>query len=80
MSQVIPLELLQVGEQGCIQCVDGCEHLTHRLAEMGLREGVSVRMIRPGCPCLIAVDNQRLSLRIEGSACVLVEVLDRQAP
>lgn len=77
MSQVIPLELLQAGEQGAIHCVDGCENLTHRLAEMGIREGAAIRMIRPGCPCLIAVDNQRMSLRIDGTACVLVEVLDR---
>lgn len=80
MSQVVPLEFLQVGEEGSIHCVDGCENLIHRLAEMGLREGVAIRMIRPGCPCLIAVDNQRLSLRIDGSACVLVEVLDQEAP
>lgn len=80
MSRVIPLELLQVGEWGSVHCVDGCESLTHRLAEMGIREGVAVRMIRPGCPCLIAVDNQRLSLRIEGSVCVLVEVMDQAAP
>lgn len=77
MSQVIPLELLKVGEEGCVHCVDGCESLTHRLAEMGVREGAAIRMIRPGCPCLVAVNDHRMSLRIDGSACVLVEVDNR---
>ena len=77
MSQVLPLELLKAGEEGSIHCVDGCESLTHRLAEMGIREGAAIRMIRPGCPCLIAVNDHRMSLRIEGSASVLVEVLPR---
>lgn len=77
MSQMIPLELLQTGEEGAVHCVEGCEHFTHRLAEMGIREGAIVRMIRPGCPCLVAVDNHRMSLRIEGSASILVEVMNR---
>ena len=77
MSHLIPLELLKAGEEGCVQCVEGCESLAHRLAEMGLREGVLIRMLRPGCPCLVAVNNHRMSLRIEGSACILVEVMNR---
>lgn len=72
---MVPLELLKAGEEGSVQCVDGCESLTHRLAEMGIREGVLIRMIRPGCPCLVAVNNHRMSLRIEGSASILVEVV-----
>ena len=80
MSHTIPLEFLQAGEEGSVHCVEGCEKFTHRLAEMGIREGVFLRMIRPGFPCLVAVNNHRLSLRIEGSASVLVEVLDHTIP
>ncbi len=80
MSQVIPLELLQAGEEGAIHSVEGSESLTHRLAEMGIREGAAIRMIRPGTPCLVAVNNHRMSLRIEGSASVLVEVADTHTP
>jgi Fe2+ transport system protein FeoA len=74
---MIPLELLKPGEEGSVHCVEGCERLAHRLAEMGIREGVLIRMIRPGCPCLVAVNNHRMSLRIEGSASILVEVVNR---
>ncbi len=80
MSQVIPLELLEAGEEGAILSVEGSETLTHRLAEMGIREGAVIRMIRPGTPCLVAVNNHRMSLRIEGSASVLVEVSDPNTP
>lgn len=73
---MIPLELLKAGEEGAVHCVDGCESFTHRLAEMGLREGALVRMIRPGCPCLVAINDNRMSLRIEGSASILVEVVN----
>lgn len=76
---MIPLELLKAGEEGCVSCVEGCERLAHRLAEMGIREGVAIRMIRPGCPCLVAINNHRMSLRIEGSASILVEVVDRMS-
>jgi Fe2+ transport system protein FeoA len=77
---MVPLELLQAGEEGSISCVDGCESLAHRLAEMGIREGAFIRMIRPGCPCLVAVNNHRMSLRIEGTASILVEVAGRVTP
>ena len=79
MSQVVPLELLKVGEEGSVHCVDGCESLTHRLAEMGIREGAAIRMIRPGVPCLVAVNDHRMSLRIDGTASVFVEVINRSA-
>ena len=80
MSQIIPLELLQAGEEARVQEVEGQPEFTHRLAEMGIQAGTLVRMIRAGSPCLVAVNNHRMSLRIEGSALVLVETLDRVTP
>ena len=75
VSQVLPLSLLHRGETGCIRDVDGNPHLVRRLDEMGLRTGVSVRMVQPGEPCIVAVDHQRLSFRGEEDAVVLVEVV-----
>lgn len=74
MSYLLPLALLHPGETGCIHDVDGNPHLVRRLDEMGLRSGVSVRMVQPGEPCIVAVDHQRLSFRGEEDAVVLVEV------
>ncbi len=74
MSQVIPLEMLRSGEQGRICEVDGAVDFVHRLEEMGLREGVTVKMLRPGSPCILDVNQHRLSFRADDLATVLVEI------
>ena len=74
MTDILPLNLLVPGQSGRICDVSGEESLVHRLEELGLRPGVDVRMVRPGQPCIVAVDDQRYSLRADENALVLVEV------
>jgi len=76
---VVPLEWLAPGEEGHIQSVEGNHDLVVRLAEMGFRLGVRVRMLQPGSPCIVAVNNHRISFRGEQSASVMVEVLSQAA-
>jgi len=71
---MIPLHLLASGEIGCICDVSGESSLVVRLEEMGLREGVKVRMVQPGQPCIIAFEGHRLSFRGENDVTVLVTV------
>lgn len=73
-SQILPLDLLAAGEAGHVFEVDGRPEFVHRLHEMGLQPGAEVRMIRPGSPCIVAVNEQRLSFRLEESTMVLIEV------
>lgn len=79
MSQVLPLQMLGTGEAGRVTDVAGNDRLVSRLAEMGLRAGVHVRMLQPGEPCIVALDHQRLSLRGEEEALVLVELSCEEA-
>jgi ferrous iron transport protein A len=72
--QILPMQLLNPGETGCIMDVEGDTHLVRRLGEMGLRAGVEVRMVQPGSPCIVAFDHQRLTFRGDDEAVVLVEV------
>ena len=72
-QNVFPLELLKNGEEGRVCEIDGDRGLVSRLAEMGLREGVCIRMVRRGAPCIVAIDHQRLSFRAEDAAMILVE-------
>ncbi|HEY2253499.1 MAG TPA: FeoA family protein [Planctomycetaceae bacterium] len=72
--QILPMQLLNPGETGCITDVEGDTHLVRRLGEMGLRAGVEVRMVQPGSPCIVAFDHQRLTFRGDDEAVVLVEV------
>ncbi|MCA9132267.1 MAG: ferrous iron transport protein A [Planctomycetales bacterium] len=69
---VLPLDLLRANEEASVVELIGESSQVHRLAEMGLRPGVSVRMVRPGAPCLLALDGKRLSIRLSGNVEVLV--------
>jgi ferrous iron transport protein A len=71
---IVPLELMSSGEQGRVCTLDGSPEFVVRLEEMGLREGARVRMVRTGSPCILAINDHRLSLRFDDSATVLVEV------
>jgi Fe2+ transport system protein FeoA len=71
---VVPLEMMSTGEEGRVCTLEGTPDFVVRLQEMGLREGVKVRMIQPGSPCILAVNDHRFSFRIHESATVLVEL------
>lgn len=72
---VVPLDTLRVGESGRIADVDGCMETVTRLAEIGLRNGATVRMVQSGRPCILALDDQRLSFRPEECTHVYVELI-----
>lgn len=76
---IVPLDCLQAGETGRISDIEGCAETVTRLAEIGLRNGATVRMVRPGQPCILALDNQRLSFRPEECTHVFVEILTAEA-
>ena len=61
---LLPLDLLRANEQASVVELLGDDRQIHRLAEMGLRVGAAIRMVRPGAPCLLAVDGKRLSIRL----------------
>ena len=73
-QRVVPLDLLIEQESGVVLEVVGAEATVHRLCEMGLSTGTTVRMVRPGSPCLIQVGEKKLSLRIEEEFEILVEM------
>ncbi|MFN7769693.1 MAG: ferrous iron transport protein A [Planctomycetaceae bacterium] len=75
MTEIVPLSLLSRGDSARIADVGGDPRVVHRLRELGLHEGVSLQMLQPGRPCIIALGSQRLSLRSEFEDQILVEVL-----
>ena len=72
---VVPLDLLKANEEASVVDLVGNQTQVHRLAEMGLCVGATVRMIRPGSPCLLALDGKRLSVRLNADADVLVSTV-----
>lgn len=73
-EEMVPLSLLRAGQCGRVGEVMGNVELVHRLREMGLYHGATVRMIRPGSPCIIGLDGQRLGFRGDDLARVLVRI------
>ncbi len=72
MHEILPLELLAPGEDAQIAEICGDGSLIHRLDEMGFRPGIVVRMVQPGNPCIIAIDDRRISFRGDEAATVFV--------
>jgi Fe2+ transport system protein FeoA len=70
-----PLELLSNGQEARIVEIHGDSVQVHRLAEIGIRSGSHVQMIRTGEPCLLAVDGRRLSVRLNRDVDVFVSCL-----
>lgn len=71
---LVPLESMTTGEHGVVHTLDGAPDFVVRLEEMGLREGTAIQMVRSGSPCILAVNDHRLSLRFDNKATVLVEL------
>jgi ferrous iron transport protein A len=64
-SLLLPLECLRPGEWAEVVDVSGEPGWVGRLAELGVRIGSRLEMLRGGSPCLILVGGSRLSLRGE---------------
>jgi Fe2+ transport system protein FeoA len=72
MHSAMPLHLLATGAIAQISTVFGDAQQVHRLNELGFREGVRVRMVQPGKPCIVHVEGSRLCLRGDDSLGILV--------
>ncbi len=71
---LLPLEMLRAKETARLVELEGDENQVRRLSEMGLRVGASIQMLRPGAPCLLALDGKRLSLRLGTDVELLVAI------
>jgi ferrous iron transport protein A len=69
---LLPLDLLNTGDSGDIAEVSGEPAWVNRLAELGLRAGCRLRVLRAGSPCLLQIGESRLSLRGENAMQILV--------
>ena len=71
----LPLETLRPGEWAEVSDVSGEPAWVARLAELGLRLGARLQVLRGGSPCLFHVAGSRLSLRGGADVHVLVRPL-----
>lgn len=72
LETLLPLELLRPGEWAEVAEVTGEASWVGRLAELGLRTGSRLCLLRAGWPCLLLLGESRLSLRGEQGSQILV--------
>jgi len=64
--------MLRCGEWADVAEVHGEPAWVGRMAELGLREGSRLQMLRAGSPCLLQLGESRLSLRGETAFQIMV--------
>lgn len=69
---MLPLELLRPGEWADVAEVTGEPTWVGRMAELGLRAGSRLQLLRGGSTCLLRIGGSRLSLRADGAMRILV--------
>ena len=72
---LLPLELVRNGEWAEVEHIDGESTWVSRMAELGVRVGSRLQMLRQGRPCLLRIGGSRLSLRDESGTHILVRPL-----
>lgn len=66
-----PLETLDANSWAEITDVSGSAAWIARMAELGLRAGVQVHVVKSGCPCLIDLGCSRLCFRCTDDGMIL---------
>jgi ferrous iron transport protein A len=74
MSDTIPITALGRGEVAEIALVVGAPDLIRRFAELGLRSGTRLQIVRAGSPCIVRMAGTTLCVREDESIRVLVKV------
>lgn len=72
---LIPLEILRPGERAEVADVMGEPAWIGRMAELGLRVGGQLEVLRGGSPCLVRLGECRLSLRADQAMQILVRLV-----
>lgn len=68
----IPLQKLRAGQPADISCVTGNPQDVARLAEMGLRCGTRVSVVRGGNTCILQLEGHRMCVRPSKELMILV--------
>jgi ferrous iron transport protein A len=72
---LLPLELIQEGDWAEVEEVSGEPVWVSRMAELGVRTGCRLQVLRPGSPCLLQIGGCRLCLRNLDGTQILVRPL-----
>ena len=74
-DNLLPLDLVETGAWAEVEEVTGEAPWVSRMAELGVRSGSRLQVLRQGSPCLLHVAGSRLSVRGEMGSQILVRPL-----
>ena len=69
---IVPLDVMSAGTLGHVEEVAGAPDWVGRMAELGIRSGTRIYIVRQGSPCLVDVGGSRLSVRFDAASFILV--------
>ena len=72
MAKLIPLHLLPIGQIAHVEHVAGEPGSTHRLKELGFRDGAIVEMVQSGSACIVRIGGHKLGFRADDATGVFV--------
>ena len=72
---ILPLELLAPGDYAVVEDVQGEPHWIGRMAELGIRNGCELQVVRPGRPCVLQISGCRLCVRGDDGCRIFVRPL-----
>ena len=75
MVTMLPLDCLRAGESADVVDICGEDTWVCRMAELGLRAGSRVQMLRAGSTCMLQVGGCKLCLRGDASSQIMVQPL-----
>jgi ferrous iron transport protein A len=75
-SGILPLDLLDSGTSAVVEDIQGEPHWVGRMAEIGIRQGCQLQVVRSGSPCLLQLQGCRLCLRGDDTTRILVRPVD----
>jgi Fe2+ transport system protein FeoA len=77
---LLPLELLDVGEWADVAEVTGEPSWISRMAELGIRAGSRLRVLQSGSPCLFQLEGYSSRLSLRGDLAMQILVRPVHAP
>lgn len=69
---MVPISYLRAGQIAEVNEVVGPLEQVRRLAELGLRRGARLELVRAGSPCIVRIDGATFCYRDDNSVRVLV--------
>ena len=75
MKDLLPLNMLTLGQKALIRQIIGQTSAVQRLTELGFTSGAEIQVLQHGSPCIVRLEESKLCFRDTEALNVLVQVV-----